>query len=403
MKVRSIVFGMLFGLLLVPQGAFAASSTKLEYSGWLPYWRVASSTKDVIPNLSKLTEVNPFGYTVKKDGTLADTAQMSKSEWQTLIAEARSAKVRVVPTVMWSDTESIHNVLSNKKLRKKHVAAIVEMVTKNGFDGVDIDYEGKRAEDREYYSLFLKELSTALGKDKANKWLMCTIEARTPPEDLYKTIPADLEYANDYTEINKYCDRVRLMTYDQQRADLTLNTAKKDLYAPVSDTAWVRKVVTLALKDIDKSKLVLGVPTYGYIYQIMPYSDGSGYAYTLLETFNPKYAADIAREYKITPARARSGEMALTYVPKDTPSSLPNNAAVSKLAPKGTHSSMLAALGATALAKEKSKQAPFLYLTWSDAAAVEAKVKLARELGIKGVAIFKLDGGEDQGIWKVLK
>lgn len=387
---------------IVPLPTQAATPT-LEFSGWLPYWRVASSTRDVLPNISKLTEVNPFGYTVKKDGSLHDAAQLSKSEWQTLFKASKKAGVRVVPTVMWSDTAAIHDVLSNKKKRAVHVAAIVDMVVKNGFDGVDIDYEGKRAEDRDHYSAFLKELDTALSKKKVNKMLMCTIEARTPPTDLYKVIPADLEYANDFKAINKYCDRVRLMTYDQQRAILTLNSAAKDLYAPVADVAWVRKAAVLALKDIDADKLVLGVATYGYIYQVMPHSDGSGYSYTLLETFNPTYGVDKAREYGITPARNRAGELAFTYVPKETPKSLPTNAAVSKLAPKGTHSSLLAGVGALTLAKKKGTQAPFYMLTWSDAKAVEEKVALARELGVRGIAVFKFDGGEDQGIWKVLK
>lgn len=385
------------------QAATKATTTKLEFSGWLPYWRVASSTKDVLPHLDQLTEVNPFGYTVKKDGTLNDALKVGSPEWQNLFKEAKAKKVRVVPTVMWSDTESIHTILSNKKLRKKHIAAIVETVTSNGFDGIDIDYEGKRAEDRDNYSAFLKELSAAFAKDKANKWLMCTIEARTPPVDLYKTIPADLEYANDFKEINKYCDRVRLMTYDQQRADLTLNKASTGLYAPVADTAWVRKVVTLAAKDIDKSKLVLGVATYGYIYQVMPYDDGSGYSYTVLEAFNPKYGTDTAKEYGITPARNSAGEMSFTYVPKSTPKTLPNNAELQAKAPKGTISALRTALGATALAKEKGTQSPFSMLVWSDAKAIEDKVKLARELGIRGVAVFKFDGGEDPGMWKVLK
>ncbi len=378
-------------------------STKLEFSGWLPYWRVASSTKDVLPHLDQLAEVNPFGYTVKKDGTLNDALKITSPEWQNFIKEARAKNVRVVPTVMWSDTESIHTILSKKKLRKKHIAAIVDTVTTNGFDGIDIDYEGKSAKDRDNYSAFLKELSAAFAKDKANKWLMCTIEARTPPVDLYKTIPADLEYANDFKEINNYCDRVRLMTYDQQRADLTLNKAAKGLYAPVADTAWVRKVVTLAAKDIDKSKLVLGVATYGYIYQVMPYADGDGYTYTVLEAFNPKYGTDTAKEYNITPARNSAGEMSFTYVPKSTPKTLPNNAQLQAKAPKGTISALRTALGATALAQEKGTQSPFSMLVWSDAKAIEEKVKLARELGIRGVAVFKFDGGEDQGMWKVLK
>lgn len=408
LKSISIGIALLCVVSSIPAPVEAATkkttTAPLEFSGWLPYWRVASSTRDVLPRLSQLTEVNPFGYTVKKDGSLNDAAQMSRSEWQELFAASKKKNVRVIPTVMWSDTEAIHNVLSDKKLRKKHVAAIVSMVTTNGFDGVDIDYEGKRASDRDNYSLFLKELSAAMAKNKANKWVMCTIEARTPPADLYRTIPADLEYANDFKEINKYCDRVRLMTYDQQRADLTLNTAAgKQLYAPVADVAWVRKVVNLALKDIDKSKLVLGVATYGYIYQVMPYSDGSGYSYDLLEAFNPKYGIDTAKEYGITPSRNSAGEMSFTYVPKSTPKPLPNNATLSAKAPKGTSSSLLAALGATALAKEKGTQSPFYMLVWSDAQAIEAKVKLARELGIRGVAVFKFDGGQDPNMWNVLK
>ncbi len=403
LTVAALVCGGMLAPISTEAATKAAPAAPLEFSGWLPYWRVASSTRDVLPNLSKLTEVNPFGYTVKKDGSLNDAAQVSKQEWQTLFAAAKKQNVRVIPTVMWSDTEAIHKVLSNKKLRKKHVAVIVKMVETNGFDGVDIDYEGKRASDRENYSAFLKELSLAMSKDKANKWVMCTIEARTPPQDLYKTIPADLEYANDFKEINKYCDRVRLMTYDQQRADLTLNKSAKGLYAPVADVAWVRKVVTLASKDIDKKKLVLGVATYGYIYQVMPYDDGSGYSYDLLEAFNPKYGTDIAKEYGITPARNSAGELSFTYVPKSMPKSLPNNATVSAKAPQGTASAFLAAFGSTALAKEKGTQAPFYMLTWSDAKAIEDKVKLARELGIRGVAVFKFDGGEDPGMWKVLK
>ncbi len=402
------IASLVFGVFVVPAGEARAAtptvaSSTFEYSGWLPYWRVGSSTRDVMPNLSKLSEVNPFGYTVKKDGTLHDAAQIGKKEWQTLFAAAKKQNVRVVPTVMWSDTEAIDNVLSNKKLRKKHVAAIVNMVETNGFDGVDIDYEGKRVSSRSGYSAFLKELSAALAKSRGDKWLMCTIEARTPPQDLYKTIPADLEYVNDFKVINTYCDRVRLMTYDQQRADLTLNKAAgKELYAPVADVVWVRKVATLALKDIDKDKLVLGVATYGYIYQVMPHTDGSGYSYTLLEAFNPKYGTDTAREYGITPKRNTAGELSFTYMPK-MPAPLPTNAALSAKAPKGTHSSLRAALGATALAKEKGKQTPFYMLTWSDATAIESKVKLAKELGVRGIAVFKLDGGQDPALWTVLK
>lgn len=380
--------------------ATVAAKSRFEVSGWIPYWRTATGTADVLPHLSQMAEVNPFGYTVKKDGTLYNALKVEDPAWQKLFTQARAQKVRILPTVMWSDTDAIHTVLSNPALRTQHVQAIVDMVNQNNFDGVDIDYEGKKASDRDNYSAFLKELYAKMGK----KWVSCTTEARTPPDSLYRNIPTDLEYANDYKVIAKYCDRVKLMTYDQESADIKLNQAANGLYSPVADPAWVMKVVTLASKDIPKSKIVVGVATYGYIYQVMPYADGSGYRYDLLEAFNPTYATDLAKSLGITPARNAAGELSFTYVPTSLSSNgLPSQAQLSAYAPTGTPSSLLAAVGALAVAKNESKQSPFYLLWWSDGKAIADKVALAKKLGVRGVAVFKMDGGEDQGMWTVLK
>jgi spore germination protein YaaH len=304
---------------------------------------------------------------------------------------------------MWSDTNAIHTVLSDPASRAIHIAGIVKIVEENNFDGIDIDYEGKKADTRVYYSAFLKELSEALG----DKLVMCTIEARMPLDSRFVgTPPPGIEYANDLKEINTYCDRVRIMTYDQQTADVKLNKIAreaKEIYAPIADTKWVESVVNYMGADIDKKKMVIGIATYGHIYQIMPNSDGSGYGYTRLEAFNPKYATDLAKQYNITPVRNRAGELSFSYVPKDQPAGLPTQKELARLAPKGTASANQAAAGALVLAQTKGTQAPIQYLTWSDAGAIGAKVALAKKLGVKGVAVFKIDGGSDSKMWKVLK
>ena len=46
---------------------------------------------------------------------------------------------------------------------------------------------------------------------------------------------------------------------------------------------------------------------------------------------------------------------------------------------------------------------PFNYMTWSDSVAIADKVALAKQLGIRGVAVFSLGGAEDQAMWSVLK
>jgi len=387
----------------MPLQAQAASSSKLEVSGWIPYWRTEAGTKDAKKNISKMTEINPFAYSVRADGSLADTAKINGKNWQSLITEAEKKRVKVIPTIMWSDTDNIHKVLSDETTRAAHVQAIADLVEEEGFDGIDIDYEGKKAETRAYFSAFLSELSDALGR----KQLDCTIEARMPLAARFSgTPPANIEYANDLKEVNRSCDRVRIMTYDQQTADLELNKVArnaKEIYAPVADVKWVEKVVEYMGQDIDKKKMVIGIATYGYIYQIMPNTDGSGYGYIKTEAFNPGYGTQIAKEYKLTPERNRAGELSLSYVPKDQVSSLPSQAALAKLAPRGTASGSLASAGALELARTKGQQAPVQYLTWSDSVAIKQKVDLAKRLKLAGVAIFKIDGGSDPKMWSVLK
>jgi len=403
--IVSVLALSIIGSAVAPSAAFASSSSNaIQITGWIPYWATTKGTADADAHLSQTTEINPFGYSVKSDGTLSDTMNLSDPAWQNLFKDARAKGVKVVPTVMWSDTAGIYNVLSNPTLRATHVQSIVNAVKQNNFDGIDIDYEGKSAETRDAYSAFLTELSAALYKADKNDVLDCTIEARMPLAARYAgTPPANIEYANDLPTINKVCDRVRLMTYDQQTADLQLNAAHaKDLYAPVADTAWVKKVVDYMDTDIDRSKILIGVATYGGEWQAMSNPDGSGYTYTKTSSFNPQYALDIAKQYNITPSRNASGELYISYVDKNQTSMLPSNDILSALAPKGTDSGNLAAAGALAYSKKTSKQAPVTFLTWSDAQAIQDKAKLAETLGVAGIAIFKFDGGEDPNMWNAI-
>lgn len=401
-----------FALILLISGIIASlrpaptahAASALEYTGWVPYWATAKGTSDAQAHLSQLTEVNPFGYSVKKDGTLNDTANMSDPAWQSLMRSARGQGVKAIPTVMWSDTQNIYTVLSNPSARAAHIQAIVSMVTQNGFDGVDIDYEGKTAETRPYFSAFLTELSTALYAANKDAKLGCTIEARMPLEARYSgTPPANIEYANDLPTINKVCDRVRLMTYDQQTGDVQLNAAHKtELYAPVADIVWVEKVVKYMSQDIDRSKILIGVATYGAEYQAMTDASGTGFSYVKTASFNPQYALDTAQQYGLTPSRSSSGELYISYVPREQSSQLPSQSTLSALAPSGTATSNLAALGALAYSKQQGKQAPVTYLTWSDAQAILDKARLAQRMGVAGIAIFKLDGSEDPNMWSML-
>ena len=382
-------------VFLLPLPTFAATAQSFEVTGWIPYWRAATGTADVIPHLSELTEVDLFAYTIKSDGTLLDNAGLNQQPWLGLISTAKAQKVRVIATVMTSNTTLIHSLLSNTTSRIALETRIAAMVKTNGFDGVDIDFEGKSAADKNYFSTFLKGLYQRMG----TKWVMCSIEARTPVDARYygTDIPPDASvYANDFTQINKYCDRVRLMTYDQQGVDQALAStaaSSSELYAPVADPRWVEKVVALAEQSIKKSKLLIGVPTYGYEYDVTAYA-GNQYTYDILWTFNPGYATQIEQQFGVGAMRNSAGEMQLTYFSTAATSSLPvssNGAAA-----------LVAASAASAYANALNSHQSFRLLDWPDAQSIAGKADLADTLGVRGISIFKLDGGEDPGIWTAL-
>ena len=401
MQRTSFVFSAasLAGILLVlfmslPSSAAAAQwSRPFEISGWIPYWRSATGTADVLPNLSKLTEVNPFGYTVTQEGRLNDAAVLSQEPWKTLQAEAKKKNVRYIPTVMWSDKEAMHNVLCDATKRKLLVNIIVDEVKVNGFDGIDIDFDGKKYDPKQCFSSFLQELYASMG----DKWVQCTIESRTPVSDLYygRETPKDAgQYVNDFKVINKNCDRVRFMTYDQQTADQKRESEVKEPYGPVSDTVWVEKAIKEAMKTIPKNKIMLGIPTYGYEWEVKTYANDE-HAYDLLWSFNPQWGLDLAAKYNITPGRNAGGELGFTYFPEGSALSLPR--------PATAWPYNLVATAASALTTTQNTNLTYRMVTWQDSQAIADKVALAKKLGIRGVSVFKLDGGQDPKMWEVLK
>lgn len=382
-------------LLLLPQSIFAATS-RFEFSGWLPDWRANSATADTLSHLSQLTSVMPFGYDVSSAGKIVDSAHIGSEPWPSFIAASKAQKIRVIPTVMWGNGTAMQKILSNTTTRIALENSIANLVKQNGFDGVDIDFEAKQSKTRDYFSTFLKGLYQRL----PGKWVYCTIEARAPLVDRYSpgaTIPKDAtDYANDYTEMNKYCDRVEIMAYDQGTTDVRLNIARSAPYAPIADPGWVEDLVNLAAQSISKNKIVLGVPTYGYEYQVTPTS--GSFEYDRLWAFNQTYAVQIASQLGISPKRTSANEIGFIYDPKVLKAMAPTDGNIAVTSVMNATSSLVQNLGS-----QVDTSAPFNYVTWSDASAIADKIALARKLGLRGVALFSLSGAEDQNIWSVLK
>ena len=336
---------------------------------WVPYWQATNGSQQVIDNISKIDIVSPFSYEMEETGTIKKPMKLDEGmPFDTMIKTAKANSKLVVPSILWwgdsVQRPAMQKVLADKDLRESIIFDINAEIKKYNFDGIDIDFENKTAETREDFTLFLTELSNSLHTN--NKMLICTIESRVSLEDRYKVITPELlakiEYSNDFVAIGKVCDQVRFMAYDQDNTDIRLNNIRGKLYKPVADIDWVEKVLTVAMRDIEWKKIVVGVATYGNKFEVIRDSMGEVSSYKKIGSMNWFYADAESKEKGITPTRDASGELSYSYM-KD--------------------------------GKE--------YLVWySDAKAIADKVNLAKIYKIGGVAIFKIDGNNDKDIWKIL-
>lgn len=390
--LKNISILLLVLTFLVP--ASAEASYKGAIAGWIPWWTEDTGPESALKHLDEFDMFYPFVYEVSFFGDLVAKADLNKGAWKKLIDEAKEENVAVVPSVMWFDSAAMHFVLADKTRRAAHVSKIAAMVKDGDFDGVNIDYEGKLPQTKDSFSRFLRDLKKKLG----TKLLTCTLEARTPVKDLYKVVPEGLQYANDYTAINKYCDQIEIMAYDQQRADLSLNEKRKGLpYAPVADKEWVSKVLELSLKDLDADKVMLGVATYGRAWDITVSPDWYK-SYKSVAALNHPRITELSKQiYKTPIGRDKGGEGVISYFPNDSVFRVLNALPT----PEGTPKGYEAAAKALLFSNMTKKEVTVRFITWSDAKAIESKLDLAEEYDLKGAAFFKIDGEEDVAIWKL--
>ncbi len=372
------------------QAATSATTAKtpLIYGAWVPFWQSQPGEEDIAVHLDSLNEVSPFSYEIGAGGSLIDDLNINDGSWSGWFSAIHDANVKIIPTIAWFDTGGIYNLLSSAKSRQAEEDNIAALVSAQGFDGIDIDFEAMSPATRPYYSLFIQGLASRL--HPVGKKLTCTVVPRTPPDQIYTTIPANIVYPESYPVLNQYCDEVRLMAYDQETTDLTLNATKGNgtFYAPVADPAWVKSVVQLALQYISPKKIMLGVPTYGYEYEV---SWTSGVTtYQRVRAFGYYGAMDRADSLGVEPVRDNADELSFTY------------ASSTYIAEPPILVTTVASAKPLALATVNPNASTTFFVSFPDAQSIADKVSIAKQYGLRGVMLFKADGAMDPNAWNYL-
>ncbi len=352
----NILLGIFF---LAP--IFTYAEPTLLFGVWIPYWKKDIGVAETLIQLQKLHFVNLFSFEIDKNGKPKNTLKIEKEPWLTLMDRSKQQNKNVIATFSWFKGTEIDAILSQMDKRTLHINSIIDIAKKYNLNGIDIDYENKLFKSRNAFNAFLAELKT---KAAANNLLLyCTIEPRTPLADQYLVIPKNIDYVNDYEVISKNCDKIIIMAYDQRRIDITLNRAKgaTEPYVPVSDNDWVRKVIAQATVFIPKEKIILGVPTFGHEYVLEKTKSGK-WIYHRVGSLTYKKATEIIQAKNLESTRNNSGEMTFRYILED-------------------------------------EQRLGIYY---DHGAIKSKIDLAREFGLSGISLFKIDGESDSSLWNYI-
>ncbi len=171
---------------------------------------------------------------------------------------ASDSNVAIVPSIRdLMEAGGMASVLADPTTRAAHVDAIVAFADDGDFDGIDLDYEQFAFADgretwqatRPNWVAFVTELAERLHADGR------TLTVSVPPlYDADETADTGF-WVYDHGAIAEVVDRIRIMAYDYSTGEP----------GPIAPLAWVEQAIEGTKKAVaDDSKLVLGVPMYGY-------------------------------------------------------------------------------------------------------------------------------------------
>ena len=228
-----------------------------DASQYGPAENQAIESSYLFTNKDLMKEVMPFWFSLKSPTVIRDDYVSGNPSWPMAdtVCLMRRAGLQIIPTMTDGTAKLVlSQYLSNAATRTTIVSTIVDLVVKNNFDGIDLDYEGFAFVDGNTswsktaprWVALVKELSVAL--HAKNKLLSVSTPYLYDPKEKQKGY-----FVYAWADIASSIDRLRIMTYDY-------SVAKPGPMGPLS---WTEKTIQYAISIMSASKVYVGLPGYG--------------------------------------------------------------------------------------------------------------------------------------------
>lgn len=220
---------------------------------WDYYSEYVSAPNRVGTKIEGINVVSPAFFYLGTDGKLKENVG---KEGKTYVQWAKENGYKVWPMVSnaFAAKESLNitsNIMNSYEARKKLIESIISKCVEYELDGINLDFENMKAEDKDMYSRFIIELEPRLKEigmvlsvdvtapDGGETWSMCF----------------------DRHVIGDVADYTIFMAYDQNGV-----SSKKP--GTTAGYNWIKLnlVKFLQTEEIDPDKLILAVPFYTRIW-----------------------------------------------------------------------------------------------------------------------------------------
>jgi hypothetical protein len=221
--------------------------------GYLPYWRLDPGTADRL-DYGLVSTIAFFGITIMADGNI-DTAWRGYTAYLSgdalAVTNAAHARgVRVVPTFQLFDSGSLPQMsafLGSVDAQTLFIGQALDLMAARSADGANIDFEPVPATIAPAFVAFVQRFGAAMRARFPDATLVVATSATAPSELIDGLAPV--------------VDQMLVMTYNYRWTGSTATGA----IAPLDNAPKTVKL-TLAryLDRVPASKLIMGVPYYGY-------------------------------------------------------------------------------------------------------------------------------------------
>lgn len=187
-----------------------------------------------------MSHVAPFWYKATAEGTL------ETKESQIVYDTAKQLGLKMFPLVTYK-TGAIDKILSDPGIRTKTINSIVDVVKNKPYDGVNIDFELLKPEQKDNLNAFMAELYPKL--KALNKTVIVSV---FPKVDVDESVHG----AYDHAALAKNADFIQVMLYDRH-----WGTSAPGAIAPIS---WYEQNLKYSIEQAGAHKVLAGLSAYGY-------------------------------------------------------------------------------------------------------------------------------------------